>query len=158
MPPQIKRLLLLFGLFIGLFLLARYLLIPESFGKYGHYRGNSLYENMELPIQYAGSESCTECHADVADDKESDIHDNLSCESCHGPSLAHVNASETIGVEKPSGREFCGLCHSRHSARDRNVVFQIDLAEHNADKDCIECHNPHKPWDLKEQDTPEEAF
>jgi len=34
MPPQIKRLLPLFVVFIGLFLLARHFLIPESFGKY----------------------------------------------------------------------------------------------------------------------------
>ena len=54
MPPQIKRLLPLFALFIGLFLLVRHLLIPESFGEFGHYRGNSLGENADKPLHYAG--------------------------------------------------------------------------------------------------------
>jgi len=42
MPAQLNRILLLFIAFIGLFLLVRHFLIPESFGQYGHYRGESL--------------------------------------------------------------------------------------------------------------------
>jgi hypothetical protein len=158
MPPQIKRLLPLFVVFIGLFLLARYFLIPESFGKYGYYRALALEENAALKPQYAGKESCTECHDDIAEAKSLDIHADLSCETCHGPGRGHVDNPDSVKVSKPSGREFCGLCHSMNPARDRNVVNQVDLNEHNIGKDCIECHNPHKPWDLKNQDKPEGNF
>jgi hypothetical protein len=24
--------------------------------------------------------------------------------------------------------------------------MQVDLAEHNTGKNCVECHNPHQPW------------
>lgn len=29
-------------------------------------------------------------------------------------------------------------------------LAQIDLKEHYPEKKCIECHNPHLPWDITE--------
>ena len=150
MPPQIKRLLPLFAVFIGLFLLVRHLLIPESFGEYGHYRGNSIQENAAAQMHYAGRAACAECHDDMAADLASNIHAGLSCEACHGPGLDHANYPDSVRIEKPSGREFCGLCHSLNPGRKRAAVKQVDLLDHNIDNDCIECHNPHKPWELKD--------
>lgn len=156
MPIQIKRLLIYFAVFIGLFLLVRHLLIPDSFGQYGHYRGLSLSENAAKPLNYAGAESCTECHQDIVDGKDSDLHAELSCEGCHGPSYAHTQDT-LVDVPKPSTREFCTHCHAENAGRNRNVIFQINPEEHNAGKDCIECHNPHIPWELKDQENPEET-
>lgn len=150
MPPQIKRLLPLFAIFIGLFLFVRYLLIPDSFGEFGHYRGNSIRENTEFPLHYAGRDVCAECHDDVAGMLASDVHAAISCETCHGPGYDHANFADSIGIGKPSGREFCGLCHSMNPARKAGVVKQIDIKDHNIDNDCIECHNPHMPWELKD--------
>jgi hypothetical protein len=150
MPPQIKRLLPLFAIFIGLFLLIRHLLIPDSFGEYGHYRGNSIKENAEFTMNYAGKEACAECHDDMAAIIASDAHHGLSCEVCHGPELDHATYADSIRAFKPSGRKFCGLCHALHPARNPKVIVQIDLNDHNADQDCVECHNPHKPWELKD--------
>ena len=150
MPPQIKRLLPLFAIFIGLFLFVRYLLIPDSFGEYGHYRGNSILENAEFPLHYAGRAACAECHDDIAAIIASDVHAGLSCEACHGPGLDHATYADSIGIEKPSGREFCGLCHALNIARNADVVKQIDMKDHNVENDCIECHNPHNPWELKD--------
>lgn len=158
MPPQIKRLLPLFIIFIGLFLIARHFLIPESFGKYGHYRALALDENAARPMHFAGRAACAECHEDVADAKSEDVHAGLSCEVCHGPGQAHVNAPGETAMFKPSGRDFCGRCHTLNPARNSNVITQIDLKEHNPGIDCIECHNPHKPWDLKEQGIAGENF
>jgi hypothetical protein len=155
MPPQLKRLIPLFVIFIGLFLLARYFLVPESFGKYGHYRAFSLEENAAAIPHYAGRSACAECHDDVEAAKSQDVHAAIACETCHGPGQAHVDNPDSAQVIKPSGREFCGLCHSINPGRDRNVVNQVNLREHNVSKDCIECHNPHQPWDLKNQDKPE---
>jgi hypothetical protein len=158
MPPQIKRLLPLFVIFIGLFLLARYFLIPESFGKYGFYRGFSLEENAAKKVNYAGKEYCVECHDDVQAEKSQDAHMDLSCEVCHGPGQDHADNPDSVEVSKPSGRVHCLLCHSRNPAKNQNVIVQIDVSGHYINKDCIECHNPHKPWDLKNQDTPGENF
>lgn len=158
MPPQIKRLLLLFAIFIGLFLLIRHFLVPESFGKFGHYRGLSLEENAAKKLHYAGRESCAECHLEIADQLSTDLHDILSCESCHGAGLAHAESPDSTGMFRPKEREFCGLCHAFNPARRSDAVHQVDLAEHNAGKYCIDCHNPHAPWELKNQTPTGESF
>jgi hypothetical protein len=150
MPPQIKRLLPLFAAFIGLFLLVRHFLVPESFGEYGFYRGNSLGENAAKLPHYAGKAACAECHDDMAAFLASDVHSGLSCEVCHGPGIDHANYADSIGIDKPKGREFCGLCHSLNPARKKGVVVTVDLSDHNVEYDCIGCHNPHKPTELKE--------
>ena len=156
MPPQIKRLLPMFVIFIGLFLLARYFLIPESFGKYGYYRAFSLDDNAAQKLNYAGRDYCIACHDNVETDKRQDQHMDLSCEVCHGPGQDHADDPENVKIIIPAGRQVCGLCHARHPAKNENVIVQIDPGKHYSGIDCIECHNPHKPWDLKIQDNPEE--
>jgi hypothetical protein len=150
MPPQIKRLLPLFAIFIGLFLLVRHLLIPDSFGEFGHYRGLAIQENAAALPHYAGKEACAECHDDMAASLASDAHAGIACETCHGPGLDHVNYPDSIEIKKPAGREFCALCHALNPARNKDVVVQIDVKDHNIENDCIECHNPHMPWELKD--------
>ena len=144
------RLFFFLVIFIALFLGIRQLLIPESFGQYGHYRGLSLEENELIEIKYAGKESCTECHEEIAEMLSYDVHSEISRESCHGPGHQHVLLPDSIELTRPEGREFCGVCHSTNAARSRNFVFQIDMKEHNTEKDCIECHNPHVPWEIEE--------
>ena len=150
MPPQIKRLLPLFAIFIALFLLIRYFLIPDSFGKYGHYRANSIWENAAYPLFYAGAASCADCHDDVAAAIDTDLHRHIRCETCHGPGIGHVNYPDSIPVARPAGRDFCGLCHAKNPARNSQVVKQVDLTEHNPAYECIDCHNPHLPWEMKD--------
>jgi len=159
-PPQLKRLLLLFVIFIALFGLVRHLLVPEGFGQYGHYRAGSLETNKDRELHFAGQQSCVECHQDIAEMKEMDLHDVISCESCHGAALKHTEANvpEDVDVTLNQSRQFCGLCHSINSAKPSNVIFQVDLKEHYTDKNCIDCHNPHSPWELNEENLPEENF
>ena len=149
MPPQLKTLIPLFGAFIVLFLVARYFLVPDSFGKEGHYRFNSIAENKEKVMNYVGKEACADCHDDKALEIKSDVHAGLSCETCHGPGLAHIDSPESVKLIKSDQRSFCGTCHSINLSRGK-VIVQIELKEHNPDKKCIECHNPHQPWQLKE--------
>ena len=150
MPIQLKTLLPLFAVFIVLFLVARHFLIPESFGKYGHYRADSIDEIGALPIQYAGETLCIECHETEAEQLVSDAHSGLSCEVCHGPGIAHVDDSD-IKLEKPGTRKFCGQCHSLNPARNIEVINQVDTKEHHPERaNCIDCHNPHAVWELKE--------
>lgn len=149
-PPQIPRLALAFAIFITLFLFARHLLVPETFGQYGHYRGASLIDNEAIEIHYAGQKACFECHQDVQDAKLTDLHKDIHCETCHGPGQKHINSGEVSDILKPTGRGACGLCHSINASRPASVITQIDLSKHNTDKNCSECHNPHKPWEMKE--------
>ena len=148
-PPQIPRLVIAFAIFISLFLVARHFLVPDTFGKYGHYRAASLIDNAKPEIHYAGQQACFDCHQDIEDLKAKDVHSDIHCEVCHGPGEKHVLSSEVADIFKPSGREFCGSCHALNAAKPKSAIFQIDLNKHNVGKNCIECHNPHQPWEMK---------
>ncbi len=148
MPPQLKTLIPLFVVFIGLFLLVRHLLIPESFGEYGFYRGDALTDIASNEKRVASKAMCVECHWDVQEIIENDVHADLSCIICHGPGLTHVEDPEAGNIEKISGREYCGKCHETNPARPADVITQVDLATHNADfENCTDCHNPHQVWE-----------
>lgn len=151
MPPQLKTLLPFLAVFICIFLVARHYLIPESFGKYGHYRANSLDEIAALPVHYSGKTVCIDCHDTEAALLASDAHSGLSCEVCHGPGIKHADDPDNNKLEKPGTREDCGKCHSINSARKPNVITQIDIKTHNIERaNCIDCHNPHAVWKMKD--------
>jgi hypothetical protein len=145
-PPQLTRLSIAFAIFISLFLLLRHFLVPDTFGQYGHYRGASLIDNESVEIHYAGQQACFECHQDIEDLKLEDVHSTIHCETCHGPGQKHVVSGDIADIIKPSGREFCGSCHAKNAAKPKETIFQVNLAEHNTGKNCVECHNPHQPW------------
>ncbi|MEN8226576.1 MAG: cytochrome c3 family protein [Bacteroidota bacterium] len=148
MPAQLKRLIPLFIIFVGLFLIVRYFLVPDSFGQYGHYRGESLKDNASKEVVFASREQCYDCHEDMQEKLENDVHSDLSCLTCHGPGLAHVTDPIEAKISKESGREFCGRCHDMNAARPIDVVLQVDIKTHHTEKqDCIECHNPHQVWE-----------
>ena len=150
MPRQLKTLLPLFAVFIVLFLIARHFLVPESFGEYGHYRANSMDEIAASPINYAGKAVCVDCHDTEANLLSSDAHTVLSCEVCHGPGAKHAEDYENK-LQRIGTREFCGRCHSLNPARAVDAIVQINITEHHPEKkDCIDCHNPHAVWELKE--------
>ena len=149
LPPQIPRLAIAFGIFISLFLVLRHVLVPDTFGKYGHYRAASLIDNAMPEIHYAGQEACFKCHQEIQDKKSADVHSDIHCETCHGPGEKHVISSKKEDIFKPAGREFCGRCHSMNAAKLKSTINQIDLLKHNIGKNCIECHNPHQPWEMK---------
>ncbi len=124
--------------------------MPDTFGQYGHYRGASLIDNSKDEIHFSGRKACFACHQDVEDLKTTGVHSEISCETCHGPGQKHNESKKPGDIFKPAGREFCGVCHEKNAGRQKNTVFQVDLSEHNIGKDCIQCHNPHEPWKMKE--------
>jgi len=148
-PPQIPRLAIAFAAFISLFLVARHFLVPDTFGKYGPYRAAAMDDYAALEIHYSGQEACFECHQNIEDLKKTDVHSELHCETCHGPGQKHVLSSLPADILKPTGREFCGKCHILNAAKQKDAINQIDLTKHNIGKNCIECHNPHQPWEMK---------
>jgi len=149
-PPQLLRLAIAFGIFISLFLLLRSILVPDTFGQYGHYRGDSLTDNALPEIHHSGQQACFDCHQDVEDLKQKDLHSTIHCETCHGPGQKHVLSMEAADIIKPDSREFCGVCHEKNAAKRQSTIVQIKISEHNVGKKCIECHNPHQPWEMKE--------
>jgi hypothetical protein len=148
-PPQLTRLSLAFAIFIALFLLFRSFLVPDTFGDYSFYRGASLIENEHRDIHYSGQKPCIECHRDIEDKKAQDAHADIRCEACHGPGQKHVVSQKKADIFRPDGREFCGSCHEKNAAKQQSAIFQIDLREHNAGKNCISCHDAHQPFQMK---------
>ena len=147
-PPQLKRLLFFLVIFIALFIVADRMLTPETYGDLGNYRAASLIDNEAYEPVYAGQESCRDCHSDVAEQIDTDMHSQISCETCHNAAYAHTQDPFSGSVLKPEGRDFCGRCHSLNAARPQEVISQIDLAAHNTDFTCTECHNHHQPWEI----------
>lgn len=55
--------------FIGGLITARTLLVPDSFGDFGHYRADNTAEVAALELAYAGAQACGDCHDDVFETK-----------------------------------------------------------------------------------------
>jgi len=145
MPLHLKRLLLTGVVIVSLFLLLKNALTPESFGQYGHYRGNSMAEIAALPIHYVGNKSCEQCHDTIVTMKNEGYHSDLSCEGCHGAAYKHIKDPEKEKLIKPNSREFCGKCHSINPARPEKAITQQNIKDHHPEDLCAKCHNPHQP-------------
>ncbi|MBT3233883.1 MAG: hypothetical protein HN356_13860 [Calditrichaeota bacterium] len=147
MPGQVKRLLIFVVIICVLFVVSRVLLVPEGFGKYGHYRATAIDTIIALPINYAGHIVCNDCHDDIAETKDASYHQGVNCESCHGPSNDHVQSLEEDEIILPSAprdRNQCSICHAYSPAKATGFP-QIDVVTHNPVKPCISCHDPHAP-------------
>lgn len=144
---HLVRVVIIFAVAIAGFLFVRSLLVPESFGKVGHYRADAVGEFALLPRHYAGEPSCKKCHARQAADKAKSGHRAMSCESCHGALQAHVDSPKTVKPVKTKEAEmrvFCGGCHGKSLSRPASFP-QVDLEEHNRGMACNQCHQPHQP-------------
>lgn len=144
MPQQLKRLILVFALIIGGFLLARHFLVPETFGALGHYRAASIDSVAVLPIHYAGASACNDCHDDVVAIKARSRHATVACEVCHGAAAKHADDPDSEMPPAPRERDRCPLCHGYNPSRPTGFP-QIDPATHNPGDPCIDCHEPHQP-------------
>jgi len=152
---------LLFGL-IGVALVAglviRALLVPETFGQYGHYRAAAPLDIRALPREHIGERSCASCkdpkaqdHAVKAALHDKDAHSPVPCEDCHGPGAEHAARPKEVKLLKPEGRQACLGCHQLLAARP-GWFPQVDWQEHFrfvgvADQKtaCTACHDPHEP-------------
>ncbi len=147
MQPHLKKAFTLLAIAIVAFIFVRSLAVPESFGKYGWYRGDSIIEGRNFPLEHAVSASCGEedCHKTLYSIWVNAGHKTVNCETCHGPSEKHVTNVRIMPEPANDTREFCGLCHFKRAARPSDFP-QIDPATHGEDLKCAYCHNPHKPW------------
>ena len=147
MQPHLKRAFTLLALAIIAFIFVRSLVVPESFGQYGWYRGDSVNESKNNPVRYAGSNSCGEedCHKSIYSVWIKDRHKTLNCETCHSASGEHASNIRIMPPPANDTREYCGICHFKQVARPPDFP-QIDPETHGENLRCVYCHNPHKPW------------
>lgn len=143
-PQQFLPLALIFLSAIAALVIARELFVPETFGDIGHYRAASVGEIAALPIVYAGSEACYDCHDDIVDTKKQSNHKGVSCEACHGPAAQHIEAPDEFTPRAPRGRGYCPLCHGYNPSRPSGFP-QVIAQSHNPGKACMTCHEPHNP-------------
>jgi len=142
-PPQISRLLLLTVVIVLLFMSAKTILVPVSFGQYGWYRGQALKENSSSGIAFAGHEACEECHSDIVKRKAGARHKGLNCEACHEANAAHAE-DPNVSPGKITNPQFCLRCHVKDFAKPEKFP-QVDAHEHAGKDACGTCHDPHRP-------------
>lgn len=102
--------------------------------------------------EYAGTEVCEVCHADVVESFPMTAHAvaagwelETACETCHGPGAAHVESggeSDMIRIAELTPREQSDLCLTCHSQQEKQ--FTARHSTHKiSDVSCIDCHAPH---------------
>jgi hypothetical protein len=127
-----------------LFLVLRTLVVPRSFGEYGHYRGAAIAEAAERPIAHAGHEVCEGCHTDASDQKKLGKHVVVPCEACHGAQAKHADDPGTVKPPKLDTAIVCSRCHEANSAKPKGFP-QVVPADHSGGLACDTCHQPHRP-------------
>lgn len=155
--PYSRRIFgILFVVVVGALSL-RAALVPEGFGKYGHYRGDAPAEAADREPVHQGKMVCARCHVSEFNKHEKDVHVSVECEDCHGEGKEHVAAREA-NAPADQGTVFreleqanCLACHRRLIARPK-LFPTIEVASHFAlvgvskpDTPCQSCHNPHEP-------------
>jgi hypothetical protein len=148
MPPQISRLIAIFSVLILAFVTVRWVLKPESFYQYGHYRGRALTEALVRTPAYQPRAACAECHDEQAAQNAAGPHSKISCQTCHGPGREHLDDPSTKNIQKPPVRETCLRCHEQRAARPHWHV-QINEQEHADGAACGDCHSIHNPSEVK---------
>jgi hypothetical protein len=141
----------------------------------GHAGGNTPHGRVMSP---ANTLNCFGCHSTRTSDRGPDVLDessmiaNISCERCHGPAAAHIEAArrgaegDALAMPFGPGRfsaaeqlQLCGRCHrlpemiTPGSIRPDNAVLvrhqPVGLLQSacykrsNGALTCLTCHEPH---------------
>ncbi len=144
MPQQAVRLAAVFVLVAAAFVVARSLLVPETFGDEGPYRAAAVDTILAREIQYAGHQTCSTCHRGIAERRMASNHRGVVCETCHGPAASHASAPLDEKPPAPRERGYCPLCHGYDPSRPTGFP-QINPVSHNPLVPCMTCHDPHAP-------------
>jgi uncharacterized CHY-type Zn-finger protein len=141
---HIFRLAAVFIVGVAMFVALRTLLVPRSFGKYGHYRGDAIGEIASRPVAFAGHQACEDCHADVLTKKTAGKHARVACEACHGALASHAADPASVTPNKLDAAVLCARCHQANAAKPATFP-QVQAEEHSAGIACDTCHQPHSP-------------
>ena len=120
------------------------MIVPKSFGQYGHYRGDALNDIAARTPTFAGREACEACHQDIVDLKKTGKHVNrrlrslswTSRQTCRGSRLASARKARHRGPLREVPRSQFGQAQK---------FPQVISKEHAGDVACGTCHQPHKP-------------
>ena len=134
----------------------RGMVLPKSFGKYGHYRADAITDEIDRPIRNGTNASCMACHPYIREMHLNGVHHTVSCEFCHGPMADHVQDGKVIAkLPKKQGKEIRRLCLRCHNqiirARPKESIKMITMPDHLKEKHvrtdhiCNQCHNVHAP-------------
>lgn len=144
-------------IFVGVVgVVVRAKVLPQSFGKYGHYRGSAIDDELNRPIRNGTNASCLVCHPHIREMHLEGVHKTVSCEFCHGPVADHVKDGKVIAkLPKKEGKEIKKLCLRCHNqiirARPKESIKMISMPQHleqkhvRTDHNCNQCHNGHAP-------------
>jgi len=126
------------------FVLVRAVLVPRSFGEYGHYRGNAITEIAAQRVVFAGHQACETCHPDVVTVKNAGKHTGVNCEACHGALATHAADPVTVHPPKLDTAILCVRCHEANDAKPKGFP-QVVAKDHSSGLSCETCHQPHSP-------------
>lgn len=146
------RAALLLGGALFVFFVVRALLLPHSFGQFGHFRGDNLTEQALKPVVHGAPSSCAECHDDKAKTMAGGRHATIPCQDCHAPLSQHVTEDGMQPMPINKSFTLCYRCHQQLPSRPKSFP-QIDFHEHVVSKGktleseeiCLSCHQPHSP-------------
>lgn len=127
-----------------MFLAARGLFVPRSFGQYGHYRAAAIAEAAEKPVVFAGHQACQTCHTDVLEVKSKGVHARVACGSCHGPLAKHADDATSLQPPKIDVVVLCVRSHEANIAKPKTFPLMVS-ADHSGGVVCDTCHKPHRP-------------
>ena len=141
---HLVRVALLFIGVMALFLVVRHVVVPKTFGQYGHFRGAALAEIRTRPISFAGRSTCEMCHDDQLKVLNAGKHAGVGCESCHGPQAKHAGDPTGVKPILPDTKVICARCHEANAAKPAKFP-QVVTREHSGGEACNGCHVPHNP-------------
>ena len=95
----------------------------------------SRFENADPPVEWPGTDSCANCHADLADPAEG-INDDL-CLGCHGRQKAE--AAMFGDVHRDAGVE-CTACHGSVAMHGDGIEYSSFLDPDYPQAACEDCH------------------
>lgn len=137
-------------------LLFKSLLLPKSFGTYGHFRADAIQEIAQNPVRHGTNNSCYTCHPYEAKVHKVGFHKTISCEFCHGTYADHVADNKKIAaLPVKKDKEITTLCLRCHNteikARPEAVIKTVAMPDHLKNQqvklshNCNQCHHVHAP-------------
>jgi len=150
------RLVVVFAVIIAVVVLGRQMMLPDSWGEYGYYRGAYIDEEAHKEIKYGTNESCKSCHEEVYELKAHSVHKRLSCEMCHAPVSQHAQEGKKF-AKMPSMQgkpqiDLCLSCHQEGVGKPKDFPT-INHLKHLKEQDvkpthtCDQCHTVHDPME-----------
>lgn len=133
--------------------------------------------------EFAGSESCSQCHEKASGYWESKMgrtrsegaecatchmsqlsatvkEEGVACERCHGPASAHASSNGGSGVRRPSKLApaerdaTCAQCHSEGGGGHVAALAASKCKVASGDRLwCNSCHDPHRTIGVAERDS-----